>query len=65
LSRILDAIDRESEAADALTRACARQGALSEWIANNNPSIGTSLRQAYRTASTTPADMIQILGKLK
>jgi hypothetical protein len=65
MSDLLTAIRAEGEAADSLTRACARQGALADAVtANDNPYIGT-LRRHYREAGITPTDMLVTLGKMK
>lgn len=64
MSRLLEAIDHEIEAADALLRACARRGALADAVANDNPFV-TALRRQFSIASMTPSDMVAALGKIK
>ena len=62
--RLLEAIDREFEAADALLRACARHGAIADATANDNYLVN-ALKTSIRAASLTPSDMLATLGKIK
>jgi hypothetical protein len=64
MSRLLAAIRAEGEAADILTRACARQGAIADSVANDNP-FTIALKRSFREAALTPTDMLQTLGRLK
>jgi hypothetical protein len=64
MSDLLDAIRAEGEAADVLTRACARQGALADSVANDNP-ITVALKRSFRKSSVTPSDMVHMLSRLK
>jgi hypothetical protein len=61
---LLAAIRAEAAAADALTRACARHGAIADATASGN-HIVNALRQSFRVAALTPTDMLAALGKIK
>jgi hypothetical protein len=62
MSDLLTAIRAEGEAADTLTRACARRGAIADAMAEN-PMV-TALKRSFRKASFTPNDMLATLGKI-
>ncbi len=64
MCRLLESIDAVGDAADTLTRACARQGALVDSAVTDSP-FKALLRQQFRSALVTPADMVSALGKLK
>jgi hypothetical protein len=64
MSDLLAAIRAEGEAADMLTRACARQGALVDSVANDNP-FTVALKKSFRKASVTPSDMLHMLSRVK
>jgi hypothetical protein len=62
---MLDAIDAEIAAADALTRACARRGAIEDSAASNDNPMVTALRRNFRASALTPFDMLATLGRMK
>jgi hypothetical protein len=64
MSRLLEAIDAVGEAADKLTRACARQAAIVDATTNENP-FTTALRRQFQVAAMTPTDMLATLGRVK
>jgi hypothetical protein len=66
MCRLVDAIERVGAAADNLTRACAREGALVDsTVVPDDASIARSLHRAFRSASLTPTDMLSTLRRLK
>jgi hypothetical protein len=64
MCRLIEAIDEVGVAADNLTRACTRRGALVDSANSENLAVA-SLRKAYRAVSLTPNDMLATLGRAK
>lgn len=63
MCRLMDAIDHQIAAADGLTRACAREGAIADAAATGNVFV-MSLKKSFRASAMTPNDMLHTLGKL-
>jgi hypothetical protein len=60
---LLAAIHAQRDAAIALTRACARDGAIFDSTDHGNQVI-KALRKSFRVSSFTPTDMLNTLGKM-
>lgn len=63
MCRLIEAIDSVGKAADKLTRACARHGAIAD-STSENPMV-TALRRSFRATLITPSDMLSVLGRIK
>lgn len=65
MCRLIEAINSVGEAADTLTRACARKGAVVDSATANDNPLNALLRRSFRTTAVNPADMTAFLRRMK